>query len=116
MLQNFAKFPKIQLDNLVDFEKCCKTRIFLQRSVPIEPKTSEILPNFCENWQLPYGSEHAVPNGAREARAPRGGRGLCLEPCTSTQTPWLGLLPRYHTHDQLYTRSHRVSLFSKLSP
>ena len=26
-LQNFAKFQKLQLDNLVDFEKCCKTRI-----------------------------------------------------------------------------------------
>ena len=30
MLQNlqiFAKFQKLQIDNLVDFEKCCKTRI-----------------------------------------------------------------------------------------
>ena len=27
ILQNIAKFQKIQLDNLVDFEKCCKTRI-----------------------------------------------------------------------------------------
>ena len=43
-LQNIAKFQKIQLANLVDFEKCCKTRIFLQRSVPIQPKTIEILP------------------------------------------------------------------------
>ena len=34
-LQNFAKFQNFQLDNLVDFEKCCKTRIFLQKSVPI---------------------------------------------------------------------------------
>ena len=24
----FAKFQKFQLDNLVDFEKCCKTRIY----------------------------------------------------------------------------------------
>ena len=31
----FAKFFKIQLDSLVDFERCCKTRIYLQRSVPI---------------------------------------------------------------------------------
>ena len=43
-LQKFAKFQKNQLDNLVDFEKCCKTRIFLQKSVPIQPKTSDILP------------------------------------------------------------------------
>ena len=42
-LQNLPKIKKIQLDNLVNFEKCCKTRIYLQRSVPIQPKTSDIL-------------------------------------------------------------------------
>ena len=47
-LQNDAKFQNFQLDNLVDFEKCCKTRIFLQKSVPIQPKTSEILPKICQ--------------------------------------------------------------------
>ena len=47
-LQNLVTFQKIQLDNLVDFEKCCKTRIFLQKSVPIQPKTSNILPKFCQ--------------------------------------------------------------------
>ena len=47
-LQNCAKFQKFQLDNLVDFEKCCKTHIFLQRSVPIQPKTKNILPKFCQ--------------------------------------------------------------------
>ena len=46
-LQNFVKFQKFQLENLVDFEKCCKTHIFLQKSEPIQPKTSNILPNFC---------------------------------------------------------------------
>ena len=49
-LQKIAKFQKFQLDNLVDFEKYCKTRIYLQRSAPIEPKTSEIL------TKLIYGS------------------------------------------------------------
>ena len=49
MLQNFAKFQKFQLDNLVDFEKCCKTRIFLQKSAPIQPKTSENLQKFAKN-------------------------------------------------------------------
>ena len=46
----FAKFQKFQLhvDNLVDFEKCCKTRIYLQKSVPIQPKTNNILPKFCQ--------------------------------------------------------------------
>ena len=47
MLQNLQNFPKLkrcQLDNLVDFEKCCRTRIYLQKSVPIQPKMSNILP------------------------------------------------------------------------
>ena len=48
MSQNFVKFQKNQLENLVDFEKCCKMRIFLQKSVPIQPKTSNILPKFAE--------------------------------------------------------------------
>ena len=44
-LQTIAKFQKIQLENLVDFEKCCKTHILLQKSEPIQPKTSNILPS-----------------------------------------------------------------------
>ena len=48
ILANLCKFQRCQLDNLVDFEKCCKTRIFLQKSVPIQPKRSNILPNFCQ--------------------------------------------------------------------
>ena len=47
-LQNFVKFQKVQLENLVDFEKCCKTHIFLQKSEPIQPKTNKILPKFCQ--------------------------------------------------------------------
>ena len=68
-LQNFAKFQEFQLDNLVDFEKCCKTRIFLQKSVPIQPKTSNILPKFCR-------SAVVSPTGARRSRrtSSRGGR------------------------------------------
>ena len=70
-LKKVANFQKIQLDHLVDFEKCCKTRIFLQKSVPIQPKTSNILPKFCQKLattQLPYGSLR------RRGRA-RGSRG-----------------------------------------
>ena len=48
ILQNIAKFQKFKLENLVDFEKCCKTHIFLQKSEPIHPKTSNILPKFCQ--------------------------------------------------------------------
>ena len=55
-LQNFAKFQEFQLDNLVDFKKCCKTRILLQKSVPIQPKMSNNLPKFAKNW-------HCVGNG-----------------------------------------------------
>ena len=53
MLQNPAKFQNFQLDNLVDCEKRCKTRIFLQRSVSIQPKTSEILPKICRSANYP---------------------------------------------------------------
>ena len=59
-------FKKIQLDNLVDFEKCCKTRIFLQRSASIQPKTSE---NLRKNWQLPYGSTRASSARTSHQRA-----------------------------------------------
>ena len=64
MLQHlifFCKFQKCQLDNLVDFEKCWKTRVYMHRSVPIPPKTNEIL---SKNWQLPY------PHQLAAARAP----------------------------------------------
>ena len=76
-LQNFAKFRKIQLDNLVDFENCCKTRIHLQRSAPIQPKTSEISPKFAKNLQLPHGSTSLRAPAARgpAGGSPRGARG-----------------------------------------
>ena len=61
-LQNLAKFQKFQLENLVDFEKCCKTHIFLQKSEPIQPKTSNILPKFCQ------------PTLSDVSAAPRSGR------------------------------------------
>ena len=32
---------------MVDFEKYCTTRIYLQRWAPIQPKTSNIFPKFC---------------------------------------------------------------------
>ena len=68
-LQNDAKFQNFQLDNLVDFEKCCKTRIYLQKSVPIQPKTSNILPKFWQNWHGPHGQLHYAKKkaGAKSA-------------------------------------------------
>ena len=76
-LQNFAKFQKIQLDNLVDFEKCCKTRIFLQKSVPIQPKTSNILPKFCQKLPTtlrvhPRAHRADEPDPVRLAGGPDG--------------------------------------------
>ena len=52
ILQNVAKFQKFQLENLVDFEEGCKTHTYLQKSEPIQPKTSNILPKFAKNRQL----------------------------------------------------------------
>ena len=44
-LQNFVKFQKFQLENLVDFEKCCKT-YFLAK---IGADTAENEEHFAEN-------------------------------------------------------------------
>ena len=71
-LQNIAKFQKSQLENLVDFEKCCKTHILLQKSEPIQPKTSNILPKFCQKLATTLRIR-ARRAGAR--RAERGGAG-----------------------------------------
>ena len=68
-LENCAKFQKFQLDNLVDFEKFCKTRIYLQRSAAIQPKTSEFCREFAKNWQLPYGSATPIGNYPKAARS-----------------------------------------------
>ena len=65
---NFAKFQKIQLDNLVDFEKCCKTRIYLQKSAPIQPKTSEFLPKCCQNLATTLRVQR-LGRSSNEARA-----------------------------------------------
>ena len=65
-LQNFAEFQKCQLDNLVDFEKCCQTHIYLQNFVLIQPKTSENLPKFCQKLAT------TDPPGVRPAGAAAG--------------------------------------------
>ena len=48
-LQNVARFQKFQLDNLVDFEKCCKTRILNYFLAKIGADTAENERNFAEN-------------------------------------------------------------------
>ena len=85
-LENFAKLQKFQLDNLVEFEKCCKTHIYLQKSVPIQPKTSNILPKFCQKlpttqrvptWGITrseYAARRPRWSGLRPGRATRANR------------------------------------------
>ena len=55
------KFSKFGLDNIVDLKKCCKMGIFLQRSVPIPPKTRNILPKF---WCIPRPDRLPRADGA----------------------------------------------------
>ena len=81
-LQNIAKFQKFQLENLVDFEKCCKTHILLQKSEPIQPKTSNILPKFCQPTLSDVSAvrvgppdslpPHGPPHGPPPSLGPRG--------------------------------------------
>ena len=77
MFARFAKFQKIHLDNLVDFEKCCKMRICLQKSVPIQPKTNNILPKFCQKLAT---TKRGMPSAPRHAGTGDGfakSRDLC---------------------------------------
>ena len=72
-LQNFVKFQKFQLENLADFEKCCKAHIFLQKSEPIQPKTSNILPKFCQLTLSDVADGSPVAAGGEEAIRQAGG-------------------------------------------
>ena len=81
-LQNVAIFQKLQRNNLVDFEKCCKTRICLQKSVPIQPKTSNILPKFCQKLATTLRVRPVRP-GASRGRAYR--RAAFLKQATNSK-------------------------------
>ena len=72
-LQNFVKFQKFQLENQVDFEKCCRTHIYLQKSEPIQPKTSNVLPKFCQPT-LSARRPGPAPGTDPKAPSPRGTR------------------------------------------
>ena len=65
-LQNFAKFQKFQLDNLVDFEKCCKTRILNYFLAKIGADTAENEQHFVEI--LPIGRRVADARREESAR------------------------------------------------
>ena len=68
-LQNFAKFQKFQLDNLVDFEKCCETHIlnyyFLAK---IGPDTAENEQHFAEFCQKLATTLRVVDEDPRDLR------------------------------------------------
>ena len=66
--KNFVKFQKFRLENLVDLEKCCKTHIFLQKSEPTQPKTSNILPTFCQPTLSDVSASYAARPGRAQAQ------------------------------------------------
>ena len=87
ILQNLAKI--LISKNLVDFEKCCKTHIDLQKSVPIQPKTSENLQKFAKNLQLPYGSQRNRKPWRSRARSRSSGTSATAQSSTAP-SPWGG--------------------------
>ena len=66
---NFCNILKFQLDSFVDFEKCCKMRIWLLKSVLIQPRTSLLKSDvswlMCHEplWVWPFSSAH-LPRAA----------------------------------------------------
>ena len=109
-LQNFAIIQKLQLDNLVDFETCCKTRIFLQKSVPIQPKTSNILPKFCQKLATTvrvYRSTDTTVSPWRSASAACGSPRRCRRPCPRSLR---NLASRAELHRALSRLSRRHTL------
>ena len=81
-LQNFAKFQEFQLDNLVVFEKCCKS---CQNALPYflakigadtaenEQHVAEILPKTGARSRRPAGPSPRGPGVPRRGRASIGG-------------------------------------------
>ena len=82
-LQNFAKFQKLQLDNLVDFEKCWKTRILNYFLANIASETAENEQHFAEILLIGRrGSEWSLwarPGKPTPTARPTGCRTGCHE-------------------------------------
>ena len=55
---------------------------YFQKSVPIQPKSSNILPKFAKNWQLRYGGNYATDPRQR-----------CGPPPDDPLQPWPSALP-----------------------
>ena len=72
-LQNFAKFQKFQLDNLVDFEKMLQNAYFLAKIGADTAENEQHLAEICRD------AAHARGTGLhRAAAAGRGGIGGAL--------------------------------------
>ena len=113
-LQNFVKFQKFQLENLVDFEKCCKTHIFLQKSEPIQPKTSNILPKFCQPT-LSDVSGRLRPRSSPSRSASRCralGEGVCR--CSSGAESPVSVVPGCSATASAERGIFRKCIFSKI--
>ena len=71
--KNDCQVSKIQLDSIVDFKKYGKARISLQSFVPIQPKTSNIVPKFCRSAVVSLRQfKHRGPRGRLAPRDARG--------------------------------------------
>ena len=127
MLQNLQilpNFKKNQLENLVDFEKCCKTRIFLQKSEPIQPKTSNSLPKFCQptlsnlpaSWRQrgfrrprPTGQSLRSPRPGCTVHRPTGaGRGQALDAAEPMLAKLDKLLPKQFNFTKFWRARSRL--------
>ena len=92
-LQKFAKFRSVQLDNLVNFDKCCKTRIYLQRSSKLTPPQTGDLKNYFALLALHLKWEKATQQfqiynlffKQRASRRKKKDTGVVVEKCARQQ-------------------------------
>ena len=70
-LQNFVKFQKFQLANLVDFEKCCKNAYLLEKigadTAENERKFAEKLPKLATTLRVARFRDEAASAGDEHA-------------------------------------------------
>ena len=82
-------------------KKCCKTHVFLQKSEPMQPKTSNILPKFCRSLRRRTG---LASGEALEERGPRRGHGPLLR---GPQARGPAAVPRVHRRLRDEARAER---------
>ena len=114
-LQNFAKFQKFQLDNLVEIEKCCKfKRAFsCKNRCRYSRKRATLCRNFAKTGNYPPGAAGSkrpgTPHGA--ARALRGCRqetyNMFVQVCSMF---WNRLWARLYRRRSLQIKAHISSV------